>query len=101
MTDYKEKYQEAKKLISEQKKVIKKQENFIEGPPRSRTGGESASCDNRDLQGIACKPYIILGGLRLFQDVALEEGDEMILAGVVVGSNNRGDEVNAIRGIEE
>ena len=30
MTDYKEKYQEAKKTISEQKKVIKKQENFIE-----------------------------------------------------------------------
>ena len=50
MTDYKEKYQEAKKLISEQKKVIKKQENFIEGPPRSRTGGESASCDNRDAE---------------------------------------------------
>ena len=38
MTDYKERYQEAKKLISEQKKVIKKQENFIEGRPRSRTG---------------------------------------------------------------
>ena len=30
MTDYKEKYLEAKKTISEQKKVIKKQENFIE-----------------------------------------------------------------------
>ena len=30
MTDYKEKYQKAKKLISEQKKVIKKQEKFIE-----------------------------------------------------------------------
>ena len=43
MTDYKEKYQEAKKLISEQKKVIKKQENFIEGRPRSRIGDESAS----------------------------------------------------------
>jgi len=30
MTDYKEKYQEARKTISEQKKVIKKQEKFIE-----------------------------------------------------------------------
>ncbi len=44
MTDYKERYQEAKKLISEQKKVIKKQENFIEGRPRSRTAAGSASC---------------------------------------------------------
>ena len=50
MTDYKERYQEAKKLISEQKKVIKKQENFIEGRLRSRIDGESASCDNRDAE---------------------------------------------------
>lgn len=50
MTDYKEKYQEAQKLISEQKKVIKKQENFIEGRLRSRIDGESASCDNRDAE---------------------------------------------------
>ena len=44
---------------------------------------------------------MILGGLRLFHDVALEEGDEMILAGVIVGTDDRGNEVNTIGAREE
>ena len=67
-----------------------------------------ASCDNRDaetkkigLAGDCLRALYYIGGLRLFHDVVLVEGDEVVLAGVIVGADDRGNEINTFRIIGE